>query len=371
MKTYLKKLLFIATVAALSVSPAANANFSEIETDTSLARCIQQGNLDFIFFINSTIAGDGFEGSFIDPWEDVFARNECQSMDVLSLLQQRTKVRSVIRDSLFSCNDANIPNLKKAYSKLNMDIYYVRHVVDGGLVLSTPFSVLETRMLQDPDSMYADSATLKAEIKDRYFDENIMTEQEFDLHFQLLEQKYETRKETYVLCESSSWEVVEDKWDQFIESAGGVGPAAENFEEGVERQADRIEQFAESADRTSLDEYLGGLVKTTVNSVDPSLGIQQITDDLNDQFGDFGAYSSPTVNDVISTLSTEEFRYDTDVLEAQMRAKYTGLYREGGDGSVSLFVNELVQFNQILKEALGPIKVVENCSDTVKSRQCK
>ncbi len=209
--------------------------------DELIIECIRQGRYDFITFIEISVANESFVDLIGETWKDLFWRNACHALSVLSLLEQRNAIRAAIRDAALSCNagqsvqsdcddekdndgdgkidwngytknegedtgvkylpdpecegnkDYNedigeIPpsELEIRYKELNAEIYYVRNIIDGSFGLKLPFSVL---------SKFASSATasrdeLYTEMKDKLYKKDFFTEDEFDALFLEFENSY-------------------------------------------------------------------------------------------------------------------------------------------------------------------------------------
>jgi len=335
-----------------------------VDGNLGLARCVQQGNIDFTAFINAVIASDGLVEGLIEPWNDVLRRNQCQTRDVLGLINQRDKIRSSIRDAFLLCKSEDVADLRKAFHKTGMELYYVRHIVDGKVVLSLPYSSLSTRQLEDEESLYADTEKLNADMRDRFVDNNLMSESEFNEFFEKLQKKYADRKSSYVQCESSSWDQVSDKWDEFITDIGGTNEAWQNLEDGVKDEAQSI---AGAAEGRGLKEYLSGIVGITLNNLEPEAGFEDILKNT-EQYGLSGG--PVTQDDIFTNVLLEERRYETDSLRNEMAANFQVLYKDTGDESIKLIVDELTRLNQVLTDSVPELDKVLSCTKTINNRQC-
>jgi hypothetical protein len=87
-------------------------------------------------FLQSTIWSDSFAEGIVEPWDDVLVRNSCHAYDILGLVQKRDKIRQQLRDALLTCRNEKVPQLKAAYYKTSVEIYYARNIVRG-LVVKT------------------------------------------------------------------------------------------------------------------------------------------------------------------------------------------------------------------------------------------
>src|SRR3989338_4696742 len=179
-------LLLVTGVAAQAQTP------EEIDPQTedglSVGRCISKGGLDFGLFWNSVIYNDDLKEGVIEPWKDILNRNQCQAFDVIGLVKQQDSVRSMVRDSFLTCDTDQLPNLKMAFHKLTAEIYYVRHIVDGGIVMNLPYDLLKHRFFQE--SAIMDRTKIYNDMRKKYVKEDMLQQDQFDQLFLLLETKY-------------------------------------------------------------------------------------------------------------------------------------------------------------------------------------
>ncbi len=82
---------------------------------TNLIECIRQGKLDFISFINASVSNENFVELFTESWDDLFLRNSCHALTVLSLLEERNAIRDTIRDASLSCGKTNTESMQNRY----------------------------------------------------------------------------------------------------------------------------------------------------------------------------------------------------------------------------------------------------------------
>ncbi|MBL4694686.1 hypothetical protein JKY72_04930 [Candidatus Gracilibacteria bacterium] len=349
------------------VNAAEEEEFDAFVGDSlSLGRCIAKGNIDFGVFLRSSIFVDGLAEGLYEPWVDVLARNQCQSGDVLSLMKQRDKIKKIIRESFLTCNNQNIPALRAAFYKISAEIYYVRHVVDGTIVASLPYG-LNTRLLEDEKALFTDHSVLEANIREKYMGTDYIPEADFGNFMKLMQVKYKNRSKSYVVCESSDWDVVQEKWEEFIDSSAGVAPAWEDLEKSVSNRAAKIEQAA-----SSYKDFFSGLVTLNVNNLAPSDAFEEILSEYKNIVGDDGVEIEVAISqkDFLNAFTRAEKRQDLDGKRQQFVARYEALYKNTGNDAIKNFVEGLEQFDATLKASLKPIGAVEQCSDTVNARQC-
>lgn len=339
-----------------------------IDGNLSIGRCISKGNIDFVLFLNAV---SNFQG-YTEAYEiifDVLKKNQCQAGDINSLLKQRDKLRGRIRDAFLLCQNEKIPALKTGFYTVTAEIYYVRNVVQGKVILNLPYDLLTTRMAEDPDSLFYPRDKLYSEMYDKYVNSGKFEKLEFDILFDKLETKYGQRKEDYVICGNSSWDIVAEKWAEFIETAGGVGPAADNFEDAV---GGRAEKISEAARDEGFTEYITGIAQLNVNNLEPEAGFSEIFDRLADSVPayDTPGTSTPTQDSFLSALIAEGKRYDTLAMKQQMLSNFSSLYKDSGDASIEVFVLEIEKLNQVIKNSYRPLEAIVSCAFKMNLRQC-
>ncbi len=334
-----------------------------IEGGVSPAKCIAKGNLDFDLFLNSVINFDGIKEG-LESINDIIARNQCQSFDVLSLINQRDKVRGAIRDAFLTCNTERIPVYEKRYYELTAEIYYARNVVDGAIVLSLPFDILTSRTVEDEEALFYPREKLYEEMYSKYVVSETMSKQEFEVLFSKLENKYKERKKSYVICEHSSWDGVKDKWEEFIDTWGGTAPAWDRLERAVIDSADRI---VTTATETGFADYITGLIQLNLNNLEPQAEFTEILNRLNEVLPSGDAV---TQDMLLKAVTASEKTYSTAEMKEKMKSQFEALYRDGSDASIKIFVLELSSLNNVIEDTFIPIEKVESCTSTMNSRQC-
>lgn len=331
----------------------------------SVAKCIAKGNMDFVSFLKAVTLSDGIYESLFEPFNDVLMRNQCQANDAAGLIHQRDKLRTYIRDAFMTCTMEKLPSYRLAFYKTNAEIYYVRHVVSDGVVLSTPYDLLSTRHDEDPELLYTPSETLYSEIKSKYVGSGKIPEGEFDLFFNTLEIKYKDRKVNYIKCENSSWKVVEEKWAEFMESVGGIAPAVEEAKDDL---GGRAEKLWEASTDFTYNDFLIGTIKATINRQGIKPGLTEIANEFGKNLPNFEG--SPTQEEIFNAVGTSNKAFDILTMQATLQAQFEAEYKEVSDSVVQSFVEELNALNDILKKSLTPLDKVLSCTKDLNSKQC-
>ncbi|MFH1218445.1 MAG: hypothetical protein V1679_01230 [Candidatus Peregrinibacteria bacterium] len=356
---WLMMLLLLISEGTLAAEDKSRINPSS-KSGISIGKCIAKGNMDFMAFLQSSIFSDGLTEGVIEPWKDVLMRNQCQSTDVMSLINQRDKIRKYIRDAFLTCNTQKLPNLKRAYYEVNAEIYYVRHVVDGKVVASLPFNILTTRSLEKEDQLYYPREVLLAEMIKRY-DKEIA---DFEQYFVRLESKYQDRKKTYVKCENDAWKQVAEKWQEFIDNAGGITPAWNKMKKGI---GGRAEKIVEAVTNQGLVATLKGIAQVNVNT-------QPKDADISDIFKNIESYQptlgTPTKENILSGSAAVSQLYDTELEKRKILSEFEALYKETSDAGVKLLIDELTDFDKTLNDTFTPLRVILDCVNAMNKKQC-
>jgi len=331
----------------------------------SPAKCLAKGNLDFITFLKASIFSDGIAGGIIEMWNDVLYRNKCHTADIAGLVNQRDKLRTYIRDAFTTCNTSKLPQLKKNYAELNAEFYYVRNVINKEISIDLPYDILSTRMAQNPDELFYPRDKLYSEMKTKYTASGGMSAQDFEKMFAKFETKYKTRKNSYIICENSSWEGVSKKWDEFLQTLGGTAPAASAVKKSM---AQRAEKIVESVTNKSLTDYLTGIVSLNLNNLPPKEGANRIIDRLSKSIplGTGGLTPQQATNAIEQT----DQAYDTKLLREEMSSQFYVKYKEVSDSGVGIFVQSLSDLSQTLTDSLSPLENLLGCTKLVNSKQC-
>lgn len=330
----------------------------------SVGSCIVKGNLNFIGFLKSATFSDGILDGMIEPLNDVIKRNQCQSSDILMLIKQRDKVRKQIRNAFFTCSSQKVPTLKRSFASVNAEIYYARHVVDGAIVISLPYELLSTRMLENEDSLYTPKAKLYQDMFDRYVDNGDLTQSEFDLLFNKLETKYKTKKKKYVICDGGAWDQVSAKFKEFVETAGGITPAWKDLSRGVKGSAMRV---AKTATETSFKNWITGIVAVNLNNEALRPGFKSILENAARYVPSGG---TPTISSVLEAVTKESRSHNVDNIRSAISGNFETLYKGASDEATQSFVTAVDNLNTAIIEAQGPLDKLRGCSSTINDRQC-
>jgi len=346
----------------------------------SLIRCIQKGGIDFSLFWDAIIFSDDFTEGVIEPWNDVLFRNQCHSNDVMGLINQQDKLRKSIRDAFLTCNTQKLPRLRKSFAKTLAEIYYVRHVVDGSLVLSLPFDILSTKSISDATEL--DRNILYSEMLTKYVGSDFLTLDEFNILFRNLEFKYRDRKKTYILCDKGSWQDVTKKWKEFVDSKGGLEPAFEDFKKNIANKGKKlgkefatiktVELFTEDS---SFTDYISSFAQMNLNNMEPQKGYEDIRKSL---IKNLPTAATPSQTDLLGAIAVSGRQFEIETMKTEMKSNFKILYKDAGDETIESFLNNLD--GRSLAGTTGLLEIIENSlpemnkilrgTETMNDRQC-
>jgi|GEM_PF-1038469 len=349
--------------------------------DTSGAtnwRCYKKGVQDFMVFLNTAMFSEGFTDSVIEPWKDVLMRNQCQALDVLSLIQQQDKIKSAIRDAYVTCKNEKLPKLVTAYNEMTAEIYYARNVADTYFAAPIPFASLQI----NPEQAMKTDEVLKAEMKKKFYDKGrFPSEADFNNFFTKISVKYEDQKKSYVLCKKGSWQAVKDKFVEFIKFfKDGMG-VKEGFK-SWQRKAAKLKETA-----TQGWEWP---VKLGVNGQGVNMfgGKDAFMNDLSSAFEGFSE-NNPftkdywtediakglTFGDTTSFLKSSQLKMTIDdlmQLQGTINQRFYMLYSSTSGDELQKILGSLDDLNKTVKQTpAGPLDQIEKCVDDVNDKQCK
>lgn len=375
------------------LSPTALAKSTEL----NVSACAKTYTSDFVAFMETIIGFHGFGDNFTEYWKDIFGRNKCHSYDILMLDNQLDKIKKAIQTAYMNCKTEKVPKLETAYYKTDAEIYYARHVVN------TPFisfrglapAGLGYKNLDDTEkekliqNSLANRSILFNEMMDKYSGK-VGGEAEFKKLFNDLEIKYADRKKTYVICEGGGWEDVKAKIDEMIANWGGVKEGVETLKRDVGGAAAEVKRAATDFTPDSFGDFLGNTFGMAINDLPPEQGIDQIMSEMKEYIpstgtgsgtstggsssGSTGAPTSgnkdPTVGGILKAASNESERYQADLKNSLLRAKYEALYMSSTDAAVLGFLKALNEFQKTILEGMIYIGETYKCTKKMADRQC-
>ncbi|MBI4231645.1 hypothetical protein HY605_00310 [Candidatus Peregrinibacteria bacterium] len=350
-------------------------------------------------FLNALIWNDSLGEGVVEPWKDALFRNQCQASDLKRLVDGQDKLRKAIRDAFLTCKTQKLDTLTQRYFESLVEIYYVRHIVKSGLIISLPIPALKLRpwneaITEDRDKLYA-------EMQKRYVKDKFLTQSEFDVLFSELEAQYgpgntgvpadpekKYRKDSYIICDGSSWSQVGERWDL----------AVDNFKENWDKAGETISnsaaevgnEFASSEDietgtvsflkgNTSAADYFSSFVKLNGGDIrDEGKLVGEAFSEVGKEFT--ATFDGVGTGEYASGVQSAKRASDLEAIKTELMVEFANLYYVTGDQSLQLFLNSLDGrltdkdksdgLIEILEQSLPQLRKIEKGCDVINSKQC-
>ncbi len=335
----------------------------------SVIRCLSDGNMDYIAFLDKVIANQSWLLPILDSFTDILYRNECQRVDIMMLINDKNRVLNSIRGAYLSCSLENLDDLIKRHNELLFEIEFVRKSVDNPMMIGLPGNIdiklgsINATLL---DEVY--EATIYEEMYDKYvFRRDAFEDLQFNLLFNDLMIKYEYKIETYINCPSGTWQDVAKKWEEFIafftEDFGGLKGAWDD----ITTEAGQIAQDAQDFDFN--------FIQLNIQGLSAKEGFKEIWKDVK-KGADFEAWR--TQADFHQGISEAIHARDMENLLIDIKNNFDVKYREVDNSAMHLFIQTLDNpdknpdgFVQILQSSIPEIENIAKGTGRINIKQCK
>lgn len=336
----------------------------------SVGACIQEGGQNWLGFLRALGAADSFDETYLQPWVDVFGRNQCHAVTIMNLIAQADHARSTVRDSFLSCNNEKAEDAMKTYYKLVAEIYYVRHVVDEEKVKGYNKKFFDEYPLEIAKMMRPKSQIYN-EMKARYVGDNngLFTEEEFEAVFNEIVDRNINQRESFVVCDSGSWQQVAEKWEEFkahfTEDLGGLKEFGENVAgewQNIVNEAKTMKVVGLLGGDKSVGDFLKSFIDVSING-NPDLEYfgEEFKEELKEQLPNWSQRTIISQNDFIQSVVSADKAFALFDLEKEMRSKFAALYGTTGDETIEIFLDTLDGRGktQNQKDTEGTIEVLQ------------
>jgi hypothetical protein len=391
-KHWQKKLAVTAILAlSLPLFPgtvhAADASDSDpyVNGKLSPVRCLQKGNVDFGIFLRTLIWDDGLGDAFLEPFIDIFWRNQCHALDVLSLRKQENQIRKQIRDAFLTCNNQKVPRLREAYFKTLGEIHYARSIVDAKLAINLPLNLYGTRDFMDHPAV-KNRDKMYEELFNAYVSDDKIPEENFDNYFFRLEGKYEERIQSYMVCDNGSWQEVKEKWEEFDKfwSEDLGDQVMSGFDEIASAAVEVADEAASMSSiellqgKESFMGFLGSFVETSFNGLGVEDGAEEFWNTLKDELP-FADLPSIDTGEYIGAIAGAGDLFEREKIRRELQQSFYGLYLETNDAGVKLIMNTLDGRKtpakndgliEIIDASFSPLNQLLTGSKEILDRQC-
>jgi len=336
-KIYIHKVKILLLTACL-LFITANRTIAADSTIKTLT-CEKDGQA----FLSSMIS---FE-EFTETWKDVFVRypkNTCYYSDIENIAKQLDSQRQNLRKAFYSCG-SNIENLKKSYFELEAEIMYLRNFIS--ITQSGIKAMAEDRVLEKLTAYFV-------------MDKQIYTTEELKVLFDKFKEKYKDKvTKAYKECKDASIQQLVQKWDQLVKTIKSFGKGLENLSEEFN-----------TAINTPV-ERTGSFIESFLDTRQSQLPAHESTGQILTQLTKDSGGSSPSLEQLQSTVDIKNEAYTQKTAEASLASTYDALYKNGGDSMSLDFIAKLKDLNKIVTDTYKPIEALSACTKKTSERQCK
>ncbi len=313
--------------------------------------CIKKGGQDWLGFLRAMAAADSFNETYLQPWVDVFGRNQCHSVALLNLIAQADHARSTVRDSFLSCNTEKAADAQKKFYKLTAEIYYVRHVVAEKKSKGYNKDIIENHPLEVA-KLFKPKDQLYNEMKERYVGDNnnLFTEEEFELVFNEIVDRNINQRESFLVCDKGSWQQAAEKLAEFkahfTEDLGGLKEFGENVAgewQNIVNEAKTMKIVALIGGQDkAVGEFFKSFIDVSVNG-NPDLEYfgEEFVEELKKQTPNWTQQTIVSQKDFIQSVESSAAVFALFDLEKEMKSNFATLYGTTGDETIELFLDTL------------------------------
>ena len=350
--------------------------FAASENTHTVQEC-KKGDLELVSFFQSILGRHGYM-ELLNPILDL-TRNVCQVLDIMALDSELDAAREAIQQAFLMCDRETIPSLQRAYDEVEAELYYVRNLVKlkwgsvGGELLDTlsmgvvDIGEKKSVELEEPTVLYGIMSKKYGKVFDSY------GANEFEVFYNILNTKYESRKEKYLNCDENGWQRVKDKFVEFIDNLGGLKEGAEAIKESALEGAEAIQESAkdlEKAISSGSEGFVKNLFDVKLNGLDAEKGFDEIMDDvLQNDFLSAGSQAMDQ-GSLLNALGNAQEEYKSKVQRATLEARYEALYRYNTDAHVRAFIKAVDDFKFYVIKGIAMVGEVETCVEQMNSKQC-
>jgi len=344
----------IVTALAVLILISINGEYAQAQTKSpndSSSCPVSYYIKKFPVFLSNLISYDDFTEYF----KDIFARNMCQRDDIFALQEQLEKQTARIRKAYENCEFNDIPNLENGAYKLQMEIMYLRK-----FVINNP-----DKAASDQIVIAVPDLVVKSQLMDYFVDrKKIYDIDSFETTYSDVKKKYSSKLNDYNNCKDATWEELTQKWNEFLQTAGGLSTGMDKMQKSIERKKKKLNESPPERRGSFLEK----ISEIRINGMKPKEGLREIYDEFNKNLpqGSLGTYS-----ELLQNIQSVQNSHELEISEAELISEYKMLYGEDVDPSIQVLIEKIKELNQILKDTFPVQKDLFKCSKTVQEKQCK
>lgn len=326
-----------------------------------LSRPVEAAGLTCIGDYYSYILTVRSENSRSESIKDVFTLGYCQLYDIMALDDELDSVRENLRSTATACG--SMASIKLDYERILMEMYFVRHLQDGGVI-----NAVDEKALEEAEEQKL--ATLKTSMQTIFVDQEKRVDKEtFSSYFDSWAAKYDDRIADYRNCEEGPWAELTTTWTDFVEQIQEL-----DFDVNVEKGKsfkDIVTPDMGDAGQEMTDlgnsvkdawEYLKGEKERREAELEPPETVSSV--------GDSGG--SLSIDQALQALNTSMQDYSLEKESTDRLSVYSKLYGAGGSVQSTNLQGIMVELNSILEEInTKDLPSIATNSTKVSDKQCK
>lgn len=315
----------------------------------------------FIFTVRS-------EASRSESLEDIFKLGFCQLNDIMSLDDELDSVRENLRTAANACNATS--SYKTEYQRILMEMYFVRHLQEEGVLDAVDEKVLES--LKDEKL-----ANLKSEMIKIFVDgEKRLDGETFNTYYETWSAKYDDRIADYRGCKEGPWADLITTWTDFTATIQEIADTVKDFPASIDTSGgksmkdiflpdmgDAAEEMTEMGN--SINEawqYLKGEKEKNKAAIEDPQTVAQT--------GSGGG--SITVDQALKSLNASFKDYNLIDRSTTRMSEYAILYGAGGSVQSTNLQSIMTELNSVLETMNNKdLPTIAVGAAKVSDKQCK
>ena len=330
--------IVLAAVVMLATPPLVSAQTGDMSGNGGAVFC-RNGARDYSNFASSIISYDGF----VEYWKDIIERynsNICVYNDIESLLNRINKTRTLIRKAFYTC-DASASKLAHTYDELEAELFFLRKYV-------TFSSNGQTWFKTDDEIKNAFMAYVVDNKK-------IFTSRELaEPLFQRILAKYKSRQDAYTNCKDPTWTNLIDKWNEFVDTAGGLGE--------VKKSGATLDAAAADLNKPIA---FGSLFEFKINGLPPEESLNEILKELKKN-----TPQGVTFEEAKLAADQEKNRYQGALERLTYLNQYKVQYQNVSGELLKEIINRLGQLQDIIMDTFPFIGQAKQCTKGLLDKTC-
>ncbi len=307
---------------------------------------------DFDIFLTSLVSYD----DFVEYFKDIFTRNNCHRDDIFALQTQLEKQNAQVRKAYENCQVGNLPKLKDKAYKLQMEIMYLRK-----FVINNPDKASGAKEI-----IAVPKEAVKSQLENYFVNDKEIYKNSaaFLTVYNEVLKKYASKLNDYNNCKDATWEELTQKWNEFLQTAGGLSTGLDKMKKSIEKKEKKLNESPPNRKGSFLEK----ITEMRVNGVKPREGLSEIYNEFNKNLpqGSLGGYG-----ELLQNVQSAKKTYELEVSEAELLGKYKMLYGEDTDPAVATLVQKIGELNQTLKDTFPVQNSLFECSKKIREKQCK